>query len=68
MKKIYLSVKELSELTGISCSTIYKYTASRKIPFVQFGSRRLFIKEEIKEWLKDNNKMYHSDRQLWLVK
>lgn len=45
MEKEYLSVKELSELTGITTHSIYKLVKENKIRHLKIGSR-IFLKLE----------------------
>lgn len=53
--KNVLTVDDLSQLTGLSVSTIYKLTHARKIPFSKpFGKVVYFDRKEIEEWLINN--------------
>ena len=45
MEKEYLSVKELSELTGITTHSIYKLVKENKLRHLKIGSR-IFLKLE----------------------
>ena len=51
-KKQFLTVDELSELTGWSRRTIQYLRDSRQIPFYQDGRRVLFKTQEIEEYLE----------------
>lgn len=55
-KKKYLNIKELSELTGYSLSTIYRMTSERRIPFIKLGKNLLFDDEDIRNWLDSKKK------------
>jgi len=52
-----LSVRQLSELTGLSCSTIYKLVEAKMIPYIKLGkgknSRVYFRKSQIERWLEE---------------
>ena len=47
-----LSITELSEILGITRSTIYKLVSAKKIPYLKIGARVLFDEECLKEWTK----------------
>jgi excisionase family DNA binding protein len=49
----YISVDELSDYIKLSKSTIYKLTASFRIPYIKTGKMLLFRKEAIDEWLNE---------------
>ena len=49
-----LVVDEVLVLTGLSKSSVYKLTSSRKIPHYKKGKRLIFDRREILEWLKSN--------------
>jgi excisionase family DNA binding protein len=49
---VYLNIKQISEYTGFSVHTIYKYVANRKIPHIRLDRKILFSKNEIEGWLK----------------
>ena len=49
-----LTVNEVAVLTGLSKSSIYKLTSSRKIPHYKKGKRLIFDRREILGWLKSN--------------
>lgn len=51
-----LTVKDLSQESGIPVSTIYKLVEAEKIPFVRLGNKRgkvYFRKKQIVTWLGD---------------
>lgn len=50
--KLYLSLDELCDLTGLSKSTAYQYTHTKQIPFIKRGGKLMFKREEIIEWLE----------------
>jgi excisionase family DNA binding protein len=51
-KKAYLTVDELSQLTGWSRRTIQYLRDSRQLPFYQDGRRVLFSTDEIEQYLQ----------------
>lgn len=57
MKKIekLLDIIEISQLIGISPSTIYKMTHKKRIPFVKVGRLVKFEPSKIMEWLEKNS-------------
>lgn len=55
LTKSILTVRELSEYSGITVSQIYKLTHGRKIPFSKpTGKKLYFEKQKIDEWLLQN--------------
>jgi excisionase family DNA binding protein len=50
--KPHMNVKELSDYTGLSTSTIGHKALKGVIPSVKIDGRRIYIKAEIDEWLK----------------
>lgn len=50
--KIALTVKELAALLGVSIDTVYRMARENHIPHVRAGSRILFHRETIENWLK----------------
>ena len=51
-----LKVNEVSEILGLKVSTIYKYTMSRKLPFIKLGGSLRFDIEKIEEFIQENSK------------
>lgn len=52
MEDIFLSVKEVSELTNYAVPTIYDLRHKGKIPFYKNGAKLQFKKSEIIDWLE----------------
>lgn len=52
-KKI-LNIDEVSSLSGLSKSTIYKMCSSRKIPYFKQAKHNFFLREDIEKWLLQN--------------
>lgn len=46
-----LTIPEAAELTRLKPSTLYSYVEARKIPFLKVGSRVLFEREALLEYL-----------------
>lgn len=64
----YMTIKEVSVLTGLSVSTIYKRTASRTFPvYKPSGGRLLFIREEVENWIREGRVEMVAKRELPLV-
>lgn len=55
MDRRLINVDELSELTGLSTSTIYSWVSQRRIPFVKCGRLTKFDLERIDEWIEENS-------------
>jgi excisionase family DNA binding protein len=43
-RKVYLTLKELADYTGLSISTLYKYSSSGRIPTYKPFGKQVFIK------------------------
>jgi len=55
LSKAVLNIDEVSKLTGLSKSTIYKFTHTGRIPFYKQAKHLYFDRVEIEEdWLKAN--------------
>ena len=50
-----LDIQEVSQLIGISISTLYKMTSQRRIPFVKIGRLIKFDRKKILEWIEQNS-------------
>ena len=55
MNKRLININELSELTGLSTSTIYSWVSQSRIPFVKCGRLTKFDLTRIDEWIKENS-------------
>lgn len=51
--KLY-KLKFVAELMHCHPSTIYRWVAERKIPYIKSGHRLLFQSEDIEKWLLDH--------------
>ena len=49
-----LNIKQVAELTGLSKSTIYKFTHTKKIPHYKQAKHLYFDRQEIEDWLLAN--------------
>lgn len=62
-----LTIKEVSELTGIGVSNLYKLARQGKIPCMRINSKYIFTAESIEEWLRDqveNHTVYQIDETI----
>ena len=48
----YLSIEDLSELTGLKRATIYAKRSRREIPAYKFGRELRFKRSEINDWMQ----------------
>lgn len=46
-----IDINELSELTGISVSTLYSWVSQKRIPHIKIGRMVRFRMDEIDRWL-----------------
>jgi excisionase family DNA binding protein len=53
----YLTVKEVSEYTGLASDTIYKMVSQRRIPFTKVGKLVKFDQAALDAWLKQHTVM-----------
>lgn len=49
-------IDEISEMTGLSKSAIYKLTSKNAIPHRSFGKRLVFSRNEIKDWMNEQTR------------
>lgn len=54
LSKSVLNIDEVSNLTGLSKSTIYKFTHFGTIPHYKQAKHLFFDRLEIESWLKEN--------------
>jgi len=60
-EKIIYSIKEISELLGISEATIRKLVKNEDFPSVKIGGRIFAEKDQFLEWIKNQNKKGAND-------
>lgn len=48
----YITLKEVSEITGYATSTLYGFIRGREIPYYKPRQKLLFLKSEIERWMK----------------
>ena len=53
MEKL-LTVEEAAEMTRLKPRTIYVYAERRKIPHIKLGTRLLFDREALQNWINSN--------------
>lgn len=54
LSKTVLNIDEVCLLTGLSKSTVYKFTHKGKIPYYRQAKHLYFDRIEIENWLKQN--------------
>jgi len=57
MKKHCISIKEASELSGLSRWTLYQYSARGKFKVLKVGSRTLLPVKDFTEWLESHSRV-----------
>ena len=50
-------LSEACEITGLSIASIYSLTHHKKIPYKKFGSRLVFSRKALIEWLDSQTKL-----------
>lgn len=56
--KAFFTKCELAEYLGVSIFTIDSWVAERReIPFVKMGSRVMFRRKDVEEWIERNRQM-----------
>ncbi len=53
MERRYLTVKEVSDYTGLAEGTLYNMVSERRIPHRKLGRLVKFDRHELDKWLKD---------------
>lgn len=53
----YLDMEKLSKYVHLSKSTIYKMVCNKSIPYVKLGTRTLFVKGQIDNWVLNGGKI-----------
>ena len=48
----YISAKQVLEITGLSRSTLERAKAKKEIKFYKKGSKCLFKRSEVKDWIE----------------
>lgn len=59
----YLTIEQLSELTGLPKATIYAKRSRREIPAYKFGRELRFKREEIEIWMKTKQTYFVGERK-----
>jgi len=57
-KSEYLSIDELSALTGLKRATIYAKRSRRELPAYRFGRELRFRRSEIEDWMRTKRQTY----------
>lgn len=59
---MFYSKKELSEYLGLSVFTIDQWVSQKKeLPFVKMGTRVMFKKKDVEDWIQENTHNPRSD-------
>ena len=53
----FLNMKMLCDYIHLAKSTIYKKVQNNTIPYIKLGSRTLFDKEQIDDWLRNGGSL-----------
>lgn len=53
----YFDMDELTEYIHLSKSSIYKRVSNKTIPFVKLGTRTVFVREQIDQWVINGGQM-----------
>jgi len=53
IERQYLTIKEVSLLTGLAVGTLYNMVSKRQIPHRKLGRLVKFERDELDKWLKD---------------
>jgi len=56
-EKKFLDIDELAEYIHLSKSSLYKRVCYRTIPFVKVGTRTVFVREQIDQWVINGGQM-----------
>jgi excisionase family DNA binding protein len=59
-----LNLIEAAQYLGITKSTMYKFTHTRKIPYYKFGKYVFFKTKEIDDWLIENSVRHKSKDEI----
>jgi excisionase family DNA binding protein len=62
--KILLNIRQVTETTGISRTSIYRQMKAGQLPFVKVGSRTLFRPADLQDFVDRNVQAPASSRQL----
>lgn len=54
LEKLSISIKELSEVLGISKPIAYKLANSKDFPILQIGRRKVIPVKKLERWLEEN--------------
>lgn len=52
--KPFLSIREASDFTGLSVSTLYRLTSEKQIPHIKQGGKLLFATDKLSAWLNES--------------
>ncbi len=49
-----LTVDEAADFTRLSTKTLYTYASQKRIPHIKLGSRLMFDRFKLEEWIRSN--------------
>lgn len=64
-KRLAYTVKEASEMLGLSKSRLYEMVQFDEIPYMKIGGKILLPKKEFESWLKSRVVMPQKRRSSW---
>lgn len=50
-----INIRELSELTGLSISTLYSWVSQKRIPYIKCGRLTRFDIKKIEQWIEKHS-------------
>ena len=66
-KEKILTIQGVSDYTKLAKSTIYKKISETQIPHHKIGSRTLFMRDEIDEWIRNDGVMTDTIPEIKLI-
>lgn len=54
--EVFMNIREASMYTRLAVQTIYQLVSARKIPYIKKGSRLIFEKNSLVQWLNSSTK------------
>ena len=56
LNRILITVKEVSELLGVSLNTVYTMVRNNEIPYIKIRGKVMFNRNIIEDWTKNPQK------------
>ena len=54
MEEVALNVKELATMLGVAPITVYKMVENKTITHTRIGTRIVFFRDKVDEWINQN--------------